>query len=252
MELINKIFFKNIKNKGNNNKIIIYKNNNEYLNNYFKLSKKIKIKIKGNNNSIIIDNSKNLEKVNINIDGSNNIIYIGNNVELKYTYISFSGTGHNLKIGEKDGDGNYLENLNISCSEGENQVIKIGDKTTTNGLNIITMENANIFIGKDCMFGKGTQIWGSDTHTIIDKNTNQVINKQKNPLIIGDHCWSGENVKILKNTHIPNNTIIGIDSVVAGKYDEEFTILAGNPAKIVKHNVDFNRKRIYQYCVENN
>ena len=85
-------------------------------------------------------------------------------------------------------------------------------------------------------------------YTIIDKNTNQVINKQKNPLIIGNHCWLGENVKILKNAQISNNTIIGIESVVAGKYDEEFTILAGNPAKIVKYNVDFNRKRIYKYC----
>ena len=226
---------------GEYNNIIVFKNNKKYVNK--KLPKKLRIK--GRDNTVTLYSDIYLNK--IRIYGSHNVISIGKNVELKNCCIEIFCDGNLIEIGKEDGEGNYLENMNIHCSNGEKQVIRIGDKTTTNGLNILTMENAKVIIGCDCMFGKGSQIWASDTHTIIDKDTRKVLNRQKNDLTIGDHCWTGENVKILKNAVIPSNTIIGIDSVVTGKYNEEYTILAGNPAKVVKTGVSFDRKRIVEY-----
>ena len=240
MNIIAKIYSKIVGGGGYNN-IIVFKNNKKYVNR--KLPKKLKIK--GKNNTVIL--CSDIGSNYIQIYGSNNIVKIGKNVELKCCYIEILCDGNLIEIGQENGEGNYLENLNIHCSNGKNQTIKIGDRTTTNGLNILTMESSKVLIGYNCMFGKGSQIWASDTHTIIDKDTREVINRQKNDLVIGNHCWIGENVKILKNAVIANNTIVGMGSIVAKKYTEENTILAGNPAKVVKTNVDFDRRKIFEY-----
>ena len=53
--------------------------------------------------------------------------------------------------------------------------------------------------------------------------------------------WIGNDVKITKKAFIPNNTIVGIGSVVSSKFEEENTVIAGNPAKVVKRGVKFDR-----------
>jgi acetyltransferase-like isoleucine patch superfamily enzyme len=41
----------------------------------------------------------------------------------------------------------------------------------------------------------------------------------------------------MKNAVIPNHSIIGIASVVTKQFFEEYTCIAGNPAKVIKTNV---------------
>nr|WP_287744653.1 hypothetical protein [Microcystis sp. M169S2] len=53
------------------------------------------------------------------------------------------------------------------------------------------------------------------------------------PVVIEDHVWSGFNVAILKRVRIGKGAIIGAGSVVTQDV-EPFTIVAGNPAKIIK------------------
>ena len=52
--------------------------------------------------------------------------------------------------------------------------------------------------------------------------------------MIGDDCFIGMNSIILKGTTLGNNVIVGAGSVVHGKFPDN-VIIAGNPAKIVKH-----------------
>lgn len=47
---------------------------------------------------------------------------------------------------------------------------------------------------------------------------------------------------ILKGSQISNNTVVGAGTIVTKKYEEPNCILAGNPAKIVKRNIDWDRK----------
>ena len=91
------------------------------------------------------------------------------------------------------------------------------------------------------MCSRFVTIYTQDGHNIYDKNSNEIINIPKNSVIIGDNVWIGHGVNILKNTSLPNNTIVGIASVVNKKFEEECTAIAGNPAKIVKRNVYFER-----------
>ncbi|MCZ8192279.1 MAG: DapH/DapD/GlmU-related protein, partial [Microcystis sp. LE19-338.1B] len=56
---------------------------------------------------------------------------------------------------------------------------------------------------------------------------------QSAPVVIEDHVWIGFNVGILKGVTIGKGAIIGAGSVVT-KDVEPFTVVAGNPAKIIK------------------
>ena len=47
-------------------------------------------------------------------------------------------------------------------------------------------------------------------------------------------------MKIYQGTIIPDNTVIAADSVVRGVFNEENTIIAGNLAKVIKKNVNWN------------
>lgn len=143
---------------------------------------------------------------------------------------------------------NTYINSSILFAVGDNQNLVIGKNNNIRNTKInIIDDNTKCIIGNDCLFSINIDISTSDWHTIIEKDTTNIINKQKNPLIIGNHCWLGENVKILKNAQISNNTIIGAYSVISKKFIEENTILAGNPAKIVKNNIDWNDKQIKNY-----
>lgn len=57
---------------------------------------------------------------------------------------------------------------------------------------------------------------------------------KKPKLVIGDDVWIGENTIILPNVHkIGMGAVLGAGSVIT-KDVEEFTVVAGNPAKFIK------------------
>ncbi|MDI9401162.1 MAG: acyltransferase [Limisphaerales bacterium] len=56
------------------------------------------------------------------------------------------------------------------------------------------------------------------------------------PIRIGDGCFIGANSIILKGTELGKNCVVGAGSVVCGKFPDN-VIIAGNPAKVLKENV---------------
>jgi len=61
---------------------------------------------------------------------------------------------------------------------------------------------------------------------------------------IGNHVWVGAHASILKGSVIPNNCVIATRSVITKVFNESHAVIAGIPAKIVKHNIDWLRERI--------
>ena len=57
------------------------------------------------------------------------------------------------------------------------------------------------------------------------------------PVIIGENCWIGRNVSIMKGVHIGDNTVIAANSVVTKDIPAN-CIAAGNPAKVVKTEIE--------------
>ena len=64
----------------------------------------------------------------------------------------------------------------------------------------------------------------------------------KGDTVIGNDVWIGQNAVILPGVHIGDGAIIGANSVV-GSDVEPYTIVVGNPAKIL-------RKRFYDELIE--
>lgn len=101
-------------------------------------------------------------------------------------------------------------------------------------------DNLTISIGDNCMFARDIKLRASDGHAVIDKDTAETLNYGKD-ISIGNNVWIAGNVMVLKGVKIGDNSIIGHGSVVT-KDCEEFCAYAGNPAKLIKRNVTWERE----------
>ena len=169
----------------------------------------------GENNKIIIEEGSKLISCGIYINGNNNLIKIGKNCKLKGAY--------------------------LMCIDDFNK-ITLGNEVSVAGefwgyVHFHTMEGSSIYLGNDCMLSGNITLRTTDGHAIIDKNGKRV-NLPKD-IVLGNHIWCGMNTTILKGAEIPNNSIIGANSVITKKFEKsnnKTNYIAGNPAKIVKCN----------------
>lgn len=188
-----------------------------------------------------------LPALNLIINGNNNYVKIKLPLEAINSSIEIGNDNVHVEIGPS----RHFVDVFIRCSFSDGQKCVIGPHTTISGANIILDECSSCFIGEDCKLSNSIRIWGSDGHAIMDKDTKEFLNKPSHPVIIGNKCWIGEAVRIQKGAIIPDNTIVGAGSIVTKKFTEENTIIAGNPAKIIKQNVIWSRHSIYSLTVQN-
>ena len=136
-----------------------------------------------------------------------------------------------------------IKKLNLLIN-GDNSSVKIGKNfSLQNSCEIITRpeKNLSLTIGDDCQFGSKIIIRATDGHKIINLEDETVLNKGKD-VVIGNHCWVASNVKILKGSTIASGSVVGMSSVVAGKCDTPNSVYAGNPAKLKKTNITWDRE----------
>ena len=108
-------------------------------------------------------------------------------------------------------------NMTIQISdENKNSngaIVSIGNNCFFNNSCSIT-SLCSIRIGNDCIFGENVHIYD---HNHNFKDSSELIRKQgfsSAPVIIGNNCWIGTNVVILKGVTIGNNCVIGAGCVV--------------------------------------
>lgn len=186
----------------------------------------VRLKVDGAGNTIHVKKLKNhLGVINITIIGNNNMIIIEEGA-------SVSG---NLTISLGKDHQNFGPIENTRCNIGKNCSF---ESCKINSYN----SNCEINIGDRCMVSYNVRIYHTDGHPVMDYETGNIINKVKD-LNIGEHVWLGANCTILKNTNIPDNSIVGWGSIVSGKHyskDESGIVLAGNPAKVVKEGITWS------------
>ena len=112
---------------------------------------------------------------------------------------------------------------------------------TTNRIVVAGGKN-QLHIGKGCLFAENAEVWTSDTHSLLDMNTNKRINPDK-PVYIGDRLWLGNRALILKGVNIGNDTIVAAGSIVTKDIPNN-TLVAGIPAVAIKTCVNWNETRI--------
>lgn len=174
---------------------------------------------------------------NVEIHGRGNTIVIRGKLS-KNVRIVIQGNNHRLIIEE-----NVVYSKGIIWFEDNEFEIFIGAKTTIGEADLSAAENGRkIHIGTDCMFSKGIKIATTDSHSIINLETGERTNLAKD-VVIGDHIWLGQNVIINKGVEIGSNSIVAGNSVLTKSIPSN-CIAAGVPAKVVKSQVDWLRKRI--------
>jgi acetyltransferase-like isoleucine patch superfamily enzyme len=70
--------------------------------------------------------------------------------------------------------------------------------------------------------------------------------QQTKPIFIGDYAYIGSEIRIAPGGEIPPKCIIGIGSVITKKFEDEYKLIAGVPAKIVK-DLDEDGKFLTEY-----
>lgn len=197
----------------------------------------IKVKIKARND---IETFLRRDGLFISVIGNNNNIdlgLIGYNVNPQLNI-----TGLQIYIG---GAANGFINPDLPRF-ASNCNVSIGDGTVFCGTRVYLQDdNSSVSIGKDCMFSWGIDVWCTDVHTILDMDGN--ITNYGKSIEIQDHVWIGKDCKIGKNTKISKDSIVGWNSVVTKEFDQTNVILAGNPAKIVKTNINWDARDIQNY-----
>lgn len=174
----------------------------------------------------------------INIKGKNNILIFEENVQIRNCIFLIKGDNCILHI-----RGNrQIVDTRFELLDSNNQII-VGSNTGFNRNRILVAGNNNrIVIGSDCIFAENAEIWASDTHSIIDINTNERINKDKE-ISIGNRVWIGNRVLIHKGVSIGNDSIVAAGSIVT-KAVANNTLVAGIPAVPIKNNLKWDTRRL--------
>lgn len=173
----------------------------------------------------------------ISMDGHDNSLVILGNVFR--TRIEITGTGNTVRIGKQCS----LAHSRLVI-RGNNLFVSIGAGTTVGSMFLGCMGDGNsLTIGEGCMFSEEIDVWNSDSHPLYNAS-GELINPSQ-PVHIGNHVWVGKRAKILKGVTIGDNAVIGMDSMVT-KDVESNTLCAGNPLRVIKSDINWDRSFIDQ------
>lgn len=150
--------------------------------------------------------------------------------------------GDNVVLNSDTKNSNTSLTTRVKFVLGYEGKIIIGNNCDLNGVCIASYKS--VIIGSYCQIASSTMICDTDFHPVdnIERKkqmlgaTFSFSSVKKNKVIIGNNCWIGWGCIILKGAHIGNNCIVAAGSVVLGKDYPDNSIIAGNPAKVVKIN----------------
>ncbi|WP_152971412.1 acyltransferase [Lacinutrix algicola] len=164
---------------------------------------------------------------------------IGKNVSIGKAYINCKNVtiGDNVKIASNNnficktliiGDNTMFHSKNNIVGNG---VFKIGDNSRVINNHYFDVWN-NITIGNNTWIaGKNSEFW---THGSIHTQTGKNLDIE-----IGDDIYIGSSCKFAPGVKLSSINIIGLGSVVNNSFKDSKTIITGNPAVVVKNNIDW-------------
>lgn len=96
-------------------------------------------------------------------------------------------------------------------------------------------DNIYITIGDNVLIGAGVHVYVSN-HAFEDtsKPIYQQGHSQIKPVTLHDECWVGANAIILPGVTVGKHAVVGAGSVVTSNVPD-YTVVAGNPARIIKN-----------------
>lgn len=118
---------------------------------------------------------------------------------------------------------------NFRCDYGYN--IKLGENFFAN-FDCCFLDVCSIEFGDNCMLGPGVHLYTA-THPIEAAERLKGYEAGK-PIKIGDNAWIGGRAVILPGVTLGDNVVVASGAVVTKDVPDN-VVVAGNPAKIIKH-----------------
>ena len=118
-----------------------------------------------------------------------------------------------------------------------NGTLRVGENFDVTGDAIIICAK-EISIGNNTMIAWQSIIMDTDQHAIYNQNNNHINENKK--INIGNNVWIGARSFILKGSQIPDGCIIGANTTISKSFNKKNSIIAGNPARILKENIKWN------------
>ncbi|WP_342044837.1 acyltransferase [Bacillus sp. OTU530] len=143
-----------------------------------------------------------------------------------------------LNIGK---EGAIVLKGSISISNGS--IINVSKGRIIFGENFISNANLKISCEKGISFGKNVLIgWNctfidGDGHNILDNYGSKINHSEE--INIGNNVWFCAEATIFKGTVIPDNSVVSYGSNIYNKFSDNNCIIGGNPAKVLKRNINW-------------
>ena len=111
--------------------------------------------------------------------------------------------------------------------------IDVGDRNYFNR-DVMLDACGRIQIGSDNMIGPGTYITDSN-HTLVPGKLVTQSPMDMGIVVIGNGCWLGAKVCILKDVQLGDGCIVAANSVVTTSFPSN-SVIGGNPARLIRRN----------------
>lgn len=167
-------------------------------------------------------------------------VQYGRNLLLQGMPVIFNKRGGALVIGEGVTiNSSFFSNLvglyqrTIILTRTAEAVIQIGNNVGISGATIYARKS--IIIGDNTNIGGNAKILDNDFHPLEIEARNADIKEKigTKPIVIGKNCFIGCNALILKGTVLGDGCVVGAGAVVSGTFEEN-SVIAGNPARVIK------------------
>ena len=112
--------------------------------------------------------------------------------------------------------------------------LRVGDNVDV-GVDAFLQASGGITMGDNVMLGPGVKIWSVNYR--FDDVSKPIFEQgvDLDPVTIGDNVWIGANVFVFPGVTIPDGCVVAACTVVSKKRYPPFTILAGNPCRVIGH-----------------
>lgn len=180
------------------------------------LMTRCRIRIRGSNNQIILGSGTWLNKCRLTIKGSNCRIVIGDDSVIRQGDLYIEDDGGQIIVGQRTA---IYGNTHLACIEGK-----------------------TISIGDDGLISSNVTMRVGDSHSILDLEGNRINPSQD--VQIADRVWIGNQVTILKGAKVPEDAVIATGAIVTKQFSQTGIVLGGNPAKVIKENIRWDKKRL--------
>lgn len=190
-------------------------------------------------------------RVHIEFDGSDNQVSFGRDIHIGAEgclYVIVLGNRNRITLGSTLWFGGAENTLKIfpagPGADGSDCSITIGDNCNFAGTgNVLKAGEAgtHIGIGDDCLFASGIVLATSSNHCIFDAATGRRTNPARN-IMIDRHVWICREALIFGGVSIGRDSVVGARSIVTKAFDETGVVIAGAPAKIVRHGINWSRE----------